>query len=178
MQGANLAGERVNGKATGRVATSGDRADSLVTGAREGLTSGACLPEGERSRAGGGVAADEWGRPVSGGGRSAGARAGAREMGHVGHEGERGAARGVGEVGWIRPSRGGEILLFLFPFLFLFLFLLSPFSFEQIFSYIFLGVKNILCEVLLTIMVYAYDEMSYEVGSQEIIKGGLGDLGF
>jgi hypothetical protein len=52
------------------------------------------------------------------------------------------------------------------------------FSFEQIFSYIFLGVKNILCEVLLTIMVYAYDEMPYEVGSQEIIKGGLGDLGF
>jgi hypothetical protein len=27
--------------------------------------------------------------------------------------------------------------------------------------------------------VYAYDEMSYEMGSQEIIKGGgLGDLGF
>jgi hypothetical protein len=114
MQGANLAGERVNGKATGRVATSGDRADSLVTGAREGLTSGARLPEGERSRAGGGVAVDEWGRLVSGGGRSAGARAGAREMGHVGHEGERGATRGVGEVGWIRPSRGGGRVCFLF----------------------------------------------------------------
>jgi hypothetical protein len=47
------------------------------------------------------------------------------------------------------------------------------FSFEQIFSYIFLGVKNILCEVILTIMVYAYDEMPYEVGSQEIIQGGV-----
>jgi hypothetical protein len=128
--------------ATGRVATSGDHADSLVTGAREGLTSGARLPEGERSRVGGGVAADEWGRPVGGGGWSAGARAGAREMGRMGREGERSAVRGGGEVGWIRPSRGGEIFLFLFPFLFLFLFLLSPFSFEQIFSYIFLGVKK------------------------------------
>jgi hypothetical protein len=58
-------------------------------------------------------------------------------------------------------------------FLFLVLFLLSPFSFEQLFSYIFLGVKNILCEVLLTIMVYAYDEMPYEVGSQEIIQEGV-----
>jgi hypothetical protein len=38
--------------------------------------------------------------------------------------------------------------------------------------------KNILCEVLLTIMVYAYDEMSYEVGSRGVIKRGLGDLGF
>jgi hypothetical protein len=38
--------------------------------------------------------------------------------------------------------------------------------------------KNILCEVLLTIMVYAYDEMSYEVVSRGVIKRGLGDLGF
>jgi hypothetical protein len=28
-------------------------------------------------------------------------------------------------------------------------------------------IKNILCEVLLTIKVYAYDEMSYEVESRE-----------
>jgi hypothetical protein len=82
---------------------------------------------------------------------------------------ERGARR-AGEERWVGsdPVEGGKNFLFLF----LFLFILSPFSFEQIFSYSFLGVKNILCEVLLTIMVYAYDEMPYEVGSQEIIKGG------
>jgi hypothetical protein len=83
----------------GRVATGGDRTDSLVTGAREGLTSGGRLPEGERSRAGGGVVADEWGRSVSGGGRSVGARAGAREMGRVGREGGRSASARGGEVG-------------------------------------------------------------------------------
>jgi hypothetical protein len=43
-QGANLAGKRVNGETTGRVATGGDRADSLVTGMRKGLTSGARWP--------------------------------------------------------------------------------------------------------------------------------------
>jgi hypothetical protein len=32
--------------------------------------------------------------------------------------------------------------------------------------------KNILCEVLLTIIVYAYDEMSYEVESREQLGGG------
>jgi hypothetical protein len=64
-----------------------------------------------------------------------------------------------------------------FLFLFLFLLLLSPFSFEQIFSYIFLGVKNTLCEVVLTIMVYAYDEMSYEVGSRGESRGAR-RLGF
>jgi hypothetical protein len=168
--------------ATGRVATSGDHADSLVTGAREGLTSGARLPEGERSRVGGGVAADEWGRPVSAGGvergRASGRASGREGDGPHGPRGreERGARGRRSGLDSAQPR--GEIFLFLFPFLFLFLFLLSPFSFEQIFSYIFLGVKNILCEVLLTIMVYAYDEMPYEVGSQEIIKGGLGDLGF
>jgi hypothetical protein len=73
-------------------------------------------------------------------------------------------------LGRIRPSRGGED----FPFSFSISNSISNsisisfilFSFEQIFSYIFLGVKNILCEVPLTIMVYAYDEMSYEVGSR------------
>jgi hypothetical protein len=94
----------------------------------------ACQREGdcEGARA---SAADGWGQADSGGGGSAGAQA---EMGHVGHEGERSAARGREErrLGRIRPSRGGRFLLFflfLFPFLFLFLFLflLSPFSFEQ-----------------------------------------------
>jgi hypothetical protein len=63
-------------------------------------------------------------------------------MGRVGRDGgERSAARGREErrLGRIWPIRGG-----IFLFLFLFLFLLSPFSFEQILSYIFLGVKKIL----------------------------------
>jgi hypothetical protein len=80
----------------------------------------------------------------------------------------------LGEERWAGSGRAGGGK----NFLFLFLFLLSLFSFEQIFSRIFLGVKNILCEVLLTNMLYAYDEMSYEVGFQEIIRGRLGDLGF
>jgi hypothetical protein len=37
--------------------------------------------------------------------------------------------------------------------------------------------KNILCEVLLTIIVYAYDEMSYEVESREQLRG-VRRLGF
>jgi hypothetical protein len=47
----------------------------------------------------------------------------AREVGRVGREGGEERERvGGGEVGWIRPSRGGKG----FPFLFLFIF---PFSF-------------------------------------------------
>jgi hypothetical protein len=93
-----------------------------------------------------------------------------RASGRAGYgpRGPRGREERAGWRGGLDPAQlGGKNFLFLF----LFLFLLSPFSFEQIFSYIFLGVKNILCEVLLTIMVYAYDEMSYEVGFQEIISG-------
>jgi hypothetical protein len=37
--------------------------------------------------------------------------------------------------------------------------------------------KNITCEVLLTIIVYAYDEMSYEVESREQLRG-VRRLGF
>jgi hypothetical protein len=37
--------------------------------------------------------------------------------------------------------------------------------------------KYILCEVLLTIIVYAYDEMSYEVESREQLRG-VRRLGF
>jgi hypothetical protein len=37
--------------------------------------------------------------------------------------------------------------------------------------------KNILCEVLLTIILYAYDEMSYEVESREKSRG-VRRLGF
>jgi hypothetical protein len=50
------------------------------------------------------------------------------------------AERGEGWAGF-GPAEGGEDFPFSF-FLFLFLFLLSPFSFDQIFSYIFLGVKK------------------------------------
>jgi hypothetical protein len=99
-------------------------------------------------------------------------------MGRVGSTGSEAREGEERRLGRIRPNRGGVGCGYWvggfpphpggrdFPFLFLFLFLLSPFSFEQIFSYISLGAKNILCEVLLTIMVYAYDEMSYEVGSR------------
>jgi hypothetical protein len=83
--------------------------------------------------------------------------------------GEESAARGREKrrLGRIRPSRGDFPFSF-FYLLFLFLFMLSPFSFEKIFSYIFLSAKKyILCEVLLTIIVYAFDEMSYEVESRE-----------
>jgi hypothetical protein len=93
-----------------------------------------------------------------------GARARERRWAAWATRGEESAAsrREKRRLGRIRPSRG------VFLFLFLFLFLLSPFSFEQIFSYIFLSAKKyILCEVLLTIIVYAYDEMSYEVESRE-----------
>jgi hypothetical protein len=37
--------------------------------------------------------------------------------------------------------------------------------------------KKFLCEVLLTIIVYAYDEMSYEVESMERLRG-VRRLGF
>jgi hypothetical protein len=46
----NRASERVNGEAMERVAAGGDRVDSLVTGARKGLTSGAHLIERGRLR--------------------------------------------------------------------------------------------------------------------------------
>jgi hypothetical protein len=100
--------------ATGRVATSGDHADSLVTGAREGLTSGARLPEGERSRVGGGVAADEWGRPVSAGGVERGRTSGREGDGPHGPRGreERGARGRRSGLDSAQP-RGGD-----FPFSF------------------------------------------------------------
>ena len=99
------------------MATGGDRAGSLVTGARKALTGGACLPERDRERARG-VRADGWGRAGSGRGEgSAGERAG-------------GSWAGNG------PTQGGRFFLFLFYFLFLFSISISfiPFSFEQIIS--------------------------------------------
>jgi hypothetical protein len=131
----NRVGERVNGEAMERAATGGDRVDSLVTGARKGLTSGARLPERESGFEGARAsAADRWGRADSGGGRSPGVRA---EMGRMGREGGKSAACGREErrLGRIRSNQGGD-----FPFYFSIS--ISPFCFEQIFSYIFLGAKK------------------------------------
>jgi hypothetical protein len=87
----------------------------------------------------------------------AGARGGDRPRGPSG-ERARGRERGVGPDS-AQPRGDDFLFLFLFIFLFLFLFFFNlPFSFEQIFIYVSWVSKNILCEVLLTTMVYAYDE--------------------
>jgi hypothetical protein len=101
--------------------------------------------------------ADEWGRADSGGRV---ARAREREVGRASR------AWRAGERGALGPESvqpGGEekfpfLFLFLFPNLFYFLLfynLLFPLN-----KYLstFLGCQNILCEVLLTTIVYAYDE--------------------
>jgi hypothetical protein len=63
---------------------------------------------------------------------------GAREMGRLGREGGSMGAR-EREKDWA----GNGLVEGGFLFLFLFLFLLSPFSVEQLFSYIFLSAKKI-----------------------------------
>jgi hypothetical protein len=67
-------------------------------------------------------------------------------MGRVDREGGGSWRAGERREGWagFGPAEGGFpfSFLFLFHFYFYFLFLLSPFSFEQIFSYIFLGAKK------------------------------------
>jgi hypothetical protein len=105
-----------------------------------------------------------WGRVVSEGkGVWHGARAGARG-GPSWPCAARGREReGGGELGPESAQPGGEekvpfLFLFLFPNLFYFLLfynLLFPLN-----NYLstFLGCQNILCEVLLTTIVYAYDE--------------------
>jgi hypothetical protein len=112
---------RVMARGCGGAVAGGDRVDGRSQARERELTSGACLLEEERGASGRGVAADGWGRPVSGRGGVARARAGAREMGRVGRAGECGARGGGGRergLGRIQPSRGGEIsffFLFLFP---------------------------------------------------------------
>jgi hypothetical protein len=76
--------------------------------------------------------------------------------------GQGSAVRGRGGGGWAGfcPAEVGgfSLFLFLFPNLFFFLFfynLLFPLN-KYLFK--FLGCQNILCEVLLTTIVYAYDE--------------------
>jgi hypothetical protein len=107
----NLAGERVNGEATERAVAGGDRVDSLVTGAREGLTIGTRLPERGQLRGSEGGQADGWGRPVSGEGRSAMRE---RARGRWAAWAERGTgAWERGRKGWagFGPAEGG-----IFPF--------------------------------------------------------------
>jgi hypothetical protein len=120
----NFAGERVNGEAMGQAVAGGDRADSLITGAGEGLTSGAGLTDGERMR---------------GEGRS-GERAGSgyqwrvREVGRARPRAsarKRERERGWGTWSGIGPTGGEEFpfsfFLFLFPNLFSFSFSIISF---------------------------------------------------
>jgi hypothetical protein len=102
------------------VAAGGDRADRLVTGTREGLTSGARLPEGERSRVGGVL------RLTSGVGRSVGeggARARERARGRwtAWAARERGA-RHAGEEKWagFGPAEGGFSFFYFYFYFFFF----------------------------------------------------------
>jgi hypothetical protein len=106
----NLAGERINGEATGRVVAGGDRADSLIMGAREGLTSGVGLTEGERMRGRGQE------RPTCGVGLSGGCgRAGGGPSGPRGRARARGRERG--ELGpKTGPTGGKRNFLFFFSF--------------------------------------------------------------
>jgi hypothetical protein len=65
------------------------------------------------------------------------ARARGRWAAWAAREGRSASARG-GEVGWIRPSRGGRFPFFFFFFFFYFFFSFSliSFSFEQILIYV------------------------------------------
>jgi hypothetical protein len=76
----------------------------------------------------------------------------------VGGRGREGRAR-EREAAWagFGPAEGGGISFFSFSISISF-FSFSPFSFEQIFIYVSWVPKKILCEVLLTTMVSAYDE--------------------
>jgi hypothetical protein len=127
----------------GGAVAGGDRVDSRSRARERELTGGTRLSE--RGRSGGRRVGAADGR-----GRAASGRARARGEG--------------GGLGRIRPGQGGENFLLLFLFLFLisnlFLFLLFYNLFFPLNKYlsIFLRCQNILCEVLLAIMVYAYDE--------------------
>jgi hypothetical protein len=155
----NRAGERVNGEATGRTVAGAERADSLVTGEGEkGLTGGAHLPERGRSRGSEGGAADGWGRPVNGGGRSA-TRQWARDR-WAAWAAREGGVRARGEERWAGsgPAEGGSISFFSFSISISYVFFFNILFLLNKYLSMFLGCQNILCEVLLTTMVYAYDE--------------------
>jgi hypothetical protein len=102
----------------------------------EGLTGGAGLPERGRSRERG-ARTDGWGRGVRGG-------RGRAMLGCLGRGRERGEGRArAREAAWAGSglAEGGSDFLFFF-FYFYFFFSFSPFSFEQIFIYVFLGAKK------------------------------------
>jgi hypothetical protein len=106
---------------------------------RPGLSAGE-RRERERARLTSGVGRSEGRRRDA----SAGGRVGDGPRGPGGERGVRGRGEKVGPDS--AQPRGDFPFSFYFLlsfFLFLFLFLLSPLSFEQIFSYIFLGVKKI-----------------------------------
>jgi hypothetical protein len=126
----NRAGERNNGKATGRAVADGDRVASPIMGARKALTSGARLLERERDRKRArGSAADGWGR--AGSSRGERGRVGDGALGPRGGGGRKARAR---EEVWAGsgPAEGGSFLFFYFLFLISISF--NSFSFEQIIS--------------------------------------------
>jgi hypothetical protein len=119
----NRAGERVIGEATGRAVAGGERADSLVTGEGEkGLTGGARLLERGRSRGSEGGRADRWGRPVSGGGRSATCERGRGRW--AAWAAREGGVRARGEKRWAGSGldEGGRRISLFFYFYFYFYF--------------------------------------------------------
>jgi hypothetical protein len=148
----NLAGERVNGEAMGWAVASGDRVDSLITGMGEAADKRGRV---DRGRADAGRGHERLTCEV---GLS---EAGAREVGRAGPRASARKREG-GDLGRTRLNRGGGIPFFLFLFLFpnLFFFLLFYNLLFPLNKYLskFLGCQNILCEVLLTTMVCAYDE--------------------
>jgi hypothetical protein len=141
-----------NGEATGRAVAGGERADSLITSAGEGADKrGRVGKERERMR---------------GKGRS-GSRVGPgwqwRGAGACGRWAELGLGRARGrERGGLGPESaqpGGERKSFFFFFFYFQIYFSFSFSFPlNKYLFRFLWCPNIICEVLLTIMVYAYDE--------------------
>jgi hypothetical protein len=127
VHGANRAGARVNGEATGQAVVGVESAGEGMGGMRD-LTSGPGLPVGERREREGEGAADGWGRAV---------RCGAGARGWAAW-----AVGGRGRVAWAGngPAVGGRVF---FLFLFLFLFLISIFYFHFFLS-LFLLNNNLL----------------------------------
>jgi hypothetical protein len=135
----------------------GDRADSLITGDRRVANKQGPLARGR-------VVAREREQARLMGGVGSSARGG-EWRGRVRGVGRVGRARCAGERGgtWagIGPAGGREIpfsFLFLFPNLFYFLLFYNLLFPLNNYLSIFVGCQNILREVLLTTIVYAYDE--------------------
>jgi hypothetical protein len=122
-------------------------------GGMRDLTSGPGLLAGERRE-----------REREGAGLSGAARA--RAAGPLGPWEERGEAGGGAVWAGSGPAEGGRV----FPFSFSVFYFTFPFSIFVTFYFLFFWINNLLnnlkcwkknlCEVLLTIKVYAYDEMT------------------